>query len=121
MKPEINNTSFGSITIDNNEYDHDVVINLDGEISKRKKKLSKEIYGTSHTISINEAEYIYENGAEVIVIGSGQYGVVKLSNEAVSFFEDHSVKVILMPTKEAIDIWNREKESKAVGLFHVTC
>lgn len=121
MKPEINNTSFGSITIEENMYEHDVIINLAGEVSKRNKKLSKEVYGSSHTISINEAEFVYEDGAEVIIIGSGQYGVVKLSNEAASFFENNLVKVILMPTKEAIDMWNRKKENKAIGLFHVTC
>jgi hypothetical protein len=121
MKPEINKTSFGSITIDNNKIDHDVVIMLDGKVGRRRKKLSKEVYGTSHTISLKEAAYIYEKGTEVVVIGSGQYGRLKLSNEAESFFESKNVKVIVIPTKEAIEIWNLEKERMAVGLFHITC
>jgi hypothetical protein len=121
MKPEISNTTFGSIAIEEKEYDYDVVINLAGEVKKRRKKLSKQVYGTSHTVSLDEAAYIYENGTEVIIIGSGQYGVLKLSNEASAFFKDNGVKVILMPTKEAVDIWNFEKTGKMVGLFHVTC
>ncbi len=49
-----------------------MVIRLSGAIKKRKKKLSKAVYGTSHTISLDEAKQIYEDGAERLIIGSGQ-------------------------------------------------
>ena len=39
---EIENTKFGTITIDGKTYEHDVVIRLSGEVVKRKKKLSKK-------------------------------------------------------------------------------
>ena len=54
MKPRIDATEFGSITVDGTVFDHDLVISPDGEVSKRKKKLSKAVYGTSHTISLQE-------------------------------------------------------------------
>ena len=41
----INHTEFGEITIDGKTYEHDVIIRLSGEIVKRKKKLSKRLYG----------------------------------------------------------------------------
>ena len=44
-------------------FDHDVVISPDGEVSKRKKKLSKAVYGTSHTSSLEEARYVYGQAA----------------------------------------------------------
>ena len=34
---EIENTTFGTITIDGKTYEHDVVIRLSGEVVKRKK------------------------------------------------------------------------------------
>ena len=37
---EIENTTFGSITVDGKTYEHDVLIRLSGEVVKRKKKLS---------------------------------------------------------------------------------
>ena len=52
MKPHINDTSFGSITIAHEEHEHDVIIRLNGEVEKRKKKLSKALYGTSHIVSL---------------------------------------------------------------------
>ena len=121
MKTKINSTSFGSITINKQVFDHDVIINLAGEVNKRKKKLSKAIYGTSHTISKDEAEYVFEQGAEVIIIGTGQYDVAQLSTEAAKFFNDHSVDVMLLPTKEAVEEWNKAEGRKVIGLFHVTC
>ncbi len=82
MKPKIEQTTFGSITIKGEVYEHDVIIRLNGEVKKRKKKLSKSIYGTSHIVSTEEAKYIYEKGAKQIIIGTGQSGMVKISDEA---------------------------------------
>ncbi len=55
-------TAFGSITIDGETYEHDVVIRLSGEVVKRKKKLSKKYYGTSHLLSKDEAKFVFERG-----------------------------------------------------------
>jgi len=120
MKPEIGSTEFGSITIEDETYEHDVVIHLDGTIVKRKKKLSKEIYGTSHKISLAEAEFVFEKGAQHLIIGSGQEGMVELSDEASQYFEEKDCEVFLFPTPEAIEAWNKA-EGKTIGLFHVTC
>jgi hypothetical protein len=120
MKPIINDTSFGSITVGREPYDHDVIITLEGKVKKRKKKLSKAIYGTSHTISLDEARYVYQGGAEGIIIGSGQYGVAELSVEAAGFFKKQHCKVKVLPTPDAILEWNRTK-GKWIALFHITC
>jgi hypothetical protein len=48
---EIERTTFGTITIDGKTYEHDVIIRLSGEVARRKKKLSKKYYGTSHVLS----------------------------------------------------------------------
>ena len=49
MKPAIDETDFGYIVIEGARIEHDVLIRLSGAIKKRKKKLSKAVYGTSHT------------------------------------------------------------------------
>jgi hypothetical protein len=120
MKPKTESTSFGSITIDGQKYDHDVLIRLDGTVQKRKKKLSKKFYGTSHMISEAEAEFIYENGAQTLIIGSGQYDQVRLSTEAQAYFDGRSLTIEAMATPEAIKRWNEAQEN-TIGLFHVTC
>ncbi|MEN6410094.1 MAG: Mth938-like domain-containing protein [Anaerolineaceae bacterium] len=120
MKPKIEKTQFGSITITGEEYEHDVIIRLNGKVEKRKKKLSKAIYGTSHILSLAEAEYVYEDGAKWMIIGTGQSGMVTLSDDAARFFKEQGCKVIMLPTPEAIHFWN-ESEGAGISLFHVTC
>ena len=62
MKPKIDSTSFGSITVDGETFEYDILIRLNGQVEKREKALSKELYGTSHKVSLEEAKYIYEEG-----------------------------------------------------------
>lgn len=120
MKPKINSTTFGSVTVKDKPYKHDILIHLDGEVEKRRKKLSKGIYGTSHKISLDEAEYIYEKGTRKVIIGTGQIGFVKLSKKAKKFFKEKDVRAKLLPTPEAIKLWNKSK-GKTIAMFHVTC
>ena len=117
---QIESTTFGTITIDGKTYEHDVVIRLSGEVVKRKKKLSKKYYGTSHVLSKDEAKFVFEKRCEQIILGSGQEGNVRLSPEAEVYFEKKGCKVLLQPTPEAIQVFNRS-HAKKIGLFHVTC
>ena len=116
----IESTIFGAITIDGKTYEHDVVVRLSGEVVKRKKKLSKRLYGTSHVLSEDEAKFLFEKGCEQIIIGSGQMGNVHLSPEAEAYFVKKGCSVLLQPTPEAIHTFNGS-HAKKIGLFHVTC
>jgi len=120
MKPTLTGTGFGWIGVDDQRISHDILIRLDGEVTKRKKKLSKEVYGTSHTISLAEAEYIYQDGAEILLIGAGQFGKVRLSPEAAGYFQEKNCQVDIFPTPRTLKTWN-EREGKLIGLFHITC
>ena len=120
MEPKVDRTEFGSVTIDGEVFTHDVIIRLGGRVEKRKKKLSKAVYGTSHTISLAEAEHLYQDGAERLLIGAGQHGQVGLSEEATAFFARNRCQVELLPTPEVIPVWN-QAEGAVIGLFHVTC
>jgi hypothetical protein len=120
MEPRIDGTQFGSVTIDGEVFDHDVIIRLDGRVKKRKKKLSKAVYGTSHTISLAEAEHLYQEGVERLLIGSGQHGRVALSEEAAAYFAGNRCQVELLPTPEVIPVWN-QAEGAVIGMVHVTC
>jgi hypothetical protein len=117
---KIDSTIFGAITSDGKIYQHDVVVRLSGEVVKRKKKLSKKLYGTSQVLSKDEAKFLFEKGCDQVVIGSGQMGNVHLSPEAEAYFERKGCEVVLKPTAAAIQMFNRSR-AKRIGLFHVTC
>ena len=120
MGPRITGTTFGSITIDGEAFEHDVMIRLDGEVVKRKKKLSKAVTGSAHIVSADEARYVYQQGADRLIVGCGQTGLLRLSDEAQAFLAERNCPVDVMPTGPAIDAWNQARQ-KLVGLFHVTC
>jgi hypothetical protein len=117
---QIEGTTFGSITIEGKTYEHDVIIRLSGEVVKRKKKLSKKLYGTSHTLSKDEAKFVFEKGCELLILGSGQVGNVHLSPEAEAYFAKKDCRVLLQRTPEAANLFNKSHVKK-IGLFHVTC
>ena len=116
----IDGTEFGSITIDGKKYEHDVFIHRSGRVEKRRKKLSKAEYGTSHIISKAEAKFILEDGCDLLIIGGGQEGNVRLSPEASAYFKKKGCRVVLQPTPEAVRSFNASREKK-IGLMHVTC
>jgi hypothetical protein len=120
MKPTIDGTAFGSITIEGEMFNHDVIIQLGGKVKKRKKKLSKALYGTSHIISLDEAQYVHQEGAGRLIVGTGHLDMAELSDEAAEFLQEKGCQADLLPTKEAIRAWN-EAEGEVIALFHVTC
>ena len=120
MEPRIDRTRFGSVTIDGEVFTHDVIIRLGGRVEKRNKKLSKAVYGTSHIISLAEAEHLYQEGVERLLIGAGQDGRVALSEEAATYFGRNRCQVELLATPEVISVWN-QAEGAVIGLLHVTC
>jgi hypothetical protein len=120
MEPRIDRTAFGSVTIDGEIFTHDVIIRLGGRVEKRKKQLSKAVYGTSHIISLAEAEHLYQDGAERLLIGAGQDGRVELSEEATDYLARARCRVELLPTPEVIPVWN-QAQGAVIGLLHVTC
>ena len=119
MQPSVDTTAFGSIVIAGVRFDHDVIIRLDGQVSKRNRKLSKAVFGASHTISLDEAQCVYEPGAGQLIIGAGQAGMVRLPKEAADYRAEKGCRVTLVPTPQAAQAWHLAN-GDVIGLLHVT-
>ncbi|MBC8444591.1 MAG: hypothetical protein H8D77_00550 [Chloroflexi bacterium] len=120
MEPQIKVIRFGMVKAGGKTVKHDILIGLDGEVRKRKKRLSKEVYGTSHTISLAEARAILEEGADTLIIGTGHFDRVRLSREAEEYLAKEHCAVEMLPTRKAAKHWNRSK-GNVIGVFHITC
>jgi hypothetical protein len=92
-----------------------VVVRLSGEVVKRKK-LSKKYYGTSHILSKDEAKFVFEKGCEQLIVGSGQIGNVRLSQEAEAYFAKKTCKVCCSrpPRRSMCSIGQRQRR---LGFF----
>ncbi len=110
--------SFGSIQIDGTVYEHDVIIDR-GEIRKRKKKLSKKFQEQFGHTPLSIEEEIPWNCRQ-LVVGSGAYGRLPVMPEVELEAERYKVKLLVLPTTEAIEVLKREpKDTNAI--LHVTC
>lgn len=110
--------SFGSITIDGVEYDHDVVIDH-GSISKRHKKPSKRFrdeYG--HTpLSVRE-DIPWD--CRRLVVGTGASGSLPIMDEVFAEAERRGVELVAFPTEEAVELLGGDPPETNV-ILHVTC
>ncbi len=112
----IEKTGFGWIVIDGREYNSDVIILANGEIKNRYEDFS----GSSHSLSLAEADKLLSDLPTVIIIGTGQGGVLKIPTETRDYIEKKNVEIIALPTPLAIKTFNQEKRKKS-ALFHLTC
>ena len=119
-QPKIVKTAFGEITVDKNTYDKDIYIFANGDIKKRKKSLAKEVYGTSHKIGPTELKKLCKGHPRTIFIGTGQSGLVELTDEGQNYLSERGIGVKALTTPELIDAFNKYEKQKA-ALIHVTC
>ena len=116
----IERVEFGRITVNGIDYTHDIVIYPSGKIEKRKKWISKNKHGTSHKLDPDELKEYMGEDFNVLVVGTGIYGILSLLPESKELMKGK--KVIERPTQEAIKIFNDlRKEERVLGIFHITC
>lgn len=114
----IDKFSFGSIEIDGQTYEQDVVIDR-GEVRLRKKKPSKPFraeYG--HTPLSVEEKIPWK--CKRLVVGTGELGALPVMPEVVAEAERRGVKVVAVPTAKAIQLLSRAKKGTN-AVLHITC
>jgi len=114
---------FGVITIDGKVYNYDIEVRWDGQVLKWWR-------GESHIIDVGDVKRAIEQNPEVIVIGTGESGVAKVTQSCQEAIEKKGIKLIIDKTEEAVktfNVINEESEeeegekTKVIGLFHLTC
>jgi hypothetical protein len=80
--------------------------------------------GTRHDPGIQPADVaeLVEHGAEVIVLSTGVWRMLKVCPETLRQLESRGVAVQVLPTPEAVAAYNRLAQTSAAGaLIHSTC
>jgi hypothetical protein len=109
--------SFGTLQIDGRTYEQDVVIDR-GEIRRRKKMPSKKFRDEfGHTPVSIEEQIPWK--CHRLVIGAGVYDRLPVMKEVKLEAERRHLELIIVPTREAIRLI--ERESAANAILHVTC
>lgn len=115
---QIEDFSFGRITIDGVAYEHDVIIDH-GKVRKRKKKPSKRFRDRFGHTPLSAAEDIPWK-CRRLVIGTGAYGNLPVMDDVKREAARRDIKLIVLSTFEAIEAL-RKKLDRTNALLHVTC
>src|SRR5262245_14380978 len=110
---------FGSVRIDGETFDHDVVI-ARGRVRKRKKKRSRPYREQLGHTPLSLAEEIPWKAGKRLLVGTGAYGRLPVLDEVKAEAERRGVRLTLLPTPQAIEELNRSDED-TVAILHVTC
>ena len=108
----IENYTFGSFVVDGKRYENDIKI-IKGKI----------IFWKDHGLSLNDVQDVVAAKPEIIIIGTGEVGVVDVSQDIQDHIESKEIKLIIMRTGDACKEYNRlEKQGKNIAaILHNTC
>lgn len=111
--------SFGTIEIDGERFDCDVVID-GGSVRTRDKEPSRRLKGsTGHTpLSADEA---IPWTAPTLVIGTGYSSRLPVMDDVRRAAAEHDVTLIELPTADACELLRSLEPSQANAILHVTC
>jgi len=112
----IDSYGFGHITINGKRYTNDVIVfpNRVEDNWWRKE---------GHQLQIEDTEAVVNEKPEVLVVGTGYYGLLKISAETVEFLKSKGVELIAQKTRDACTTYNRlvESRKKVIAALHLTC
>ena len=113
-------TAYGWVQIGAEKFENDIIVHVDGTVTKRQKKLSKDLqadYG--HTpLSERELDFLEEEGPEVVIVGIGQNGDLPVTPKAKKILGKY--RTVYLRTPEAVESMSAEKRPY-VAIVHVTC
>jgi hypothetical protein len=79
---------------------------------------------TSHRpgIQIADVQELLDHGAKVVVLSRGMAQCLHVSRETLEFLQERQIPVHIMPTQDAVALYNKLAQTESVGgLFHTTC
>ena len=117
MKLSINKYIFGRMTINGKEFTSDLIIYQDGRI---KSDWWRE---QGHNLLPEDISTILDAGPEILIIGTGAMGLMKVSEALLNLCERREIEVEVSRTAVAVKRFNEVAEAgtAVAGCFHLTC
>jgi hypothetical protein len=111
----IEHYSFGNITIDGQTYTSDLIIYPDRIDTSWWRK-------EGHNLQLEDLKDVLNVKPEVLIIGTGAFGVMRVPKEIIVHLESKGIKVHAMRTGKAVDLFNQLRKDAAVtAVLHLTC
>jgi hypothetical protein len=114
----IDSYEFGAIVINGKRYTSDVIVFPEKVVDGWWRK-------EGHGLCVEDLKEIlnHEPKPEVLVVGTGYSGLVKVSPEVRNILKSRGIELFSQPTREAYQTFNNFLKSKkrVAGAFHLTC
>lgn len=111
----IDHYDFGEITINGKQYTRDLIIYPDRVVDGWWRK-------EGHKLGVEDLKTVFEAKPEVLIVGTGYSGLMKVSNEVKERLKSENVELIVEGTRDACNAYNRLAPTKrVVAAFHLTC
>ncbi|MHC4132632.1 MAG: Mth938-like domain-containing protein [Planctomycetota bacterium] len=112
----IDSYKFGKIVIDGTVYDSDCIL-IGQQVQPDWWRKN------GHLLSNEDLDLIVQAKPEVLVIGTGAAGIMKVPQEVIKFLQQQDIDPEVMKTTKAVQRYNELSETAvnvAAG-FHLTC
>jgi hypothetical protein len=108
--------SFGRIVVDGKICNNDIKI-IQGKLVPDWWRKS------GHTVDVEDVQDALEAEPEILIIGKGKPGYMKLTDALRRYLKDHHIQLIDEPTADAVKMYNQlvNKGKRVSGGFHVGC
>lgn len=108
---------FGVIKVGGKRFERDLILYSTGKV--RSNWWRKE----GHVVSLEDLSEILADPPDVLVIGTGYYGFVKVTEGAREGLKRAGVELVEAATKRACDLYNELCRSgrKVAAALHLTC
>lgn len=113
---QITGYRFGSVTVDETKYYRDVIITPN-------QVLHPWIRRQGHLLHPEDLEWLIPQSPEILIIGTGAFGRLKVPASTRDWLESKAIKLIELPTAQAVEECNErlaQGQHVACGL-HLTC
>lgn len=111
----IDTYSFGSISIDGKKYTADVLVYPDRVDARWWRK-------EGHRLDPADLQAALAAQPEVLIVGTGFYGAMKVPPETAEFVRQQGVELVAARTGEAVQTYNALSPSqRVVAALHLTC
>ncbi len=114
--PVIQEYRFGRLTVDGEAHTKDVIILPQSARANWWRR-------SGHEVCVDDLEEVLAASPEVVVVGTGAYGAVKVLDEARRALDEAGAELIAERTGAACETFNRlQAEGKrVVAALHLTC
>ncbi len=111
----IDSYSFGKIVMGGVTYTKDLKVFPDRVVPDWWRK-------EGHLLDCDDMEDVFSFKPEVIVVGTGMFGAMKISKRVKERATEMGITLLSEKTGKAVEVFNEISISrKTAGLFHLTC